>query len=158
MTHQMADTLFLAFCIIGLATAIPVFFIIPSIGRIGEPDCCPPPPIGEPMEHQNQDGTLKPPTSQQSTDLPVEGLEKPTLPMDLRRLTLDEADMRRAVIAYQEEKEPLPEWFLETLNNHAFFFSKFIIEKCPEGKQRSQALGQIEAAVIWAERAGVKNS
>jgi hypothetical protein len=78
--------------------------------------------------------------------------------MQMKRLTLDEADQLRATRAFQEPKEPLPEWFIEALNNHAFFFSKFLIEKCPEGKERSQALGQIQAAALWAREAGVKNS
>ena len=104
-------------------------------------------------EHQNQDGTLKPPTSQQSTDLPVEAL---TQPQEIKRLTLDEADAYRANKAFNEPREPLPEWFLIALNNNALSFSNFIIKHCPEGKERSQALGQVHAALLWAQEAGVR--
>jgi hypothetical protein len=75
----------------------------------------------------------------------------------MRRLTLDESDALRAERAFNNPKEPLPEWFIQALNNHAFQFSAFIIEHCPEGKERSQALGQVHAAVLWVQAAGCKN-
>ena len=49
MIHNLYEGLFCGFCVIGLATSIPIFFMIQSIGRIGESDCCPPPPIEKPM-------------------------------------------------------------------------------------------------------------
>lgn len=104
-------------------------------------------------EHQENDGTLKPPSSQEQTDLPVEGL---TQPAPMVRLTLDQADTLRAERAYTGEPQSLPQWFLSALDNQGFQFSMWIINNCPEGKQRSQALGQIEAAVIWAQRAGIR--
>lgn len=116
-------------------------------------------------EHQENDGTLKPPTSIESTDLPVEGLSKmPNISPDLtecipiQRLTLDQADLLRANRAFNEGRPELPAWFKMGLNNIAFQFSEYIIKNCPEGKERSQALGQVHAAKLWAVEAGIRNS
>ena len=41
MPHNIFEGIFLAFCFIGLATSIPMFFAIKSIGNIGQSDSCP---------------------------------------------------------------------------------------------------------------------
>lgn len=105
-------------------------------------------------EHQQPDGTLTPPSSQEQTDLPVAELSKK--PLEMVRLTMDEADTLRAARTFKDE-ETLPEHLLIALNNHAYAFSEFIINNFQEGRERSQALGQINAVVVWAKWAGQKN-
>ena len=106
-------------------------------------------------DHQHQDGTLKPPSSQEQTDLPVAELSKK--PLEMVRLTMDEADELRARRTFMSDNETLPEHLLIALNNHAYTFSEFIINNFQEGRERSQALGQINAVVVWAKWAGQKN-
>ena len=106
------------------------------------------------MEHTDKDGLLRPPSIQEQTEIPLEGLT----PQPIRRLTLDEADLYRATKAFVDTKQPLPSWFIMGIHNHAYSFSKYIIDNCPEGKERSQALGQVHAAVLWAMESGIKNS
>lgn len=102
------------------------------------------------MEHQETDGTIKPPSISEQTDLPVSGL---TQPAPMRRLTLTEADMLRAEKAFGTYKEPLPVHIVMGLNNLCLQLSEFIIKNSPEGKERSQALGQVHAAKLWAVEA-----
>ena len=106
------------------------------------------------MEHQEQDGTLKPPSSQEQTDLPVAELSKK--PLEMVRLTMDEADVHRALNTFKHSNI-LPLHIETTLNNRAYDFSMWIIENFQEGRERSQALGQINAVVVWAKWAGQKN-
>ena len=106
-------------------------------------------------EHQQPDGTLTPPSSQEQTDLPVAELSKK--PLDLVRLTMDEADELRADRTFGFDGEPIPVHLLIALNTRALEFSRFLINNFQEGRERSQALGQINAVVVWAKWAGAKN-
>ena len=105
-------------------------------------------------EHQQPDGTLTPPSSQEQTYLPVSEISKK--PLEMVRLTMDQADALRAHRTFKDEKQ-LPEHLKIALNTRAYEFSMFLIENFQEGRERSQALGQINAVVVWARWAGQKN-
>ena len=108
---------------------------------------------------QNQDGTLQPPTAFEKTDIPLEGLsqaQQQPQQMPMQILSLDDSDRLRNDRAYKQKKEPLPEWLEESLNNIAHQFVDFLIENFKDGKDRSQAIGQIDAAVLWAKKGGLK--
>lgn len=104
---------------------------------------------------QNEDGTLTPPTSQEKTDLPLEGLNEATKKeMPVRMLTLDEADTLRAERTFKTN--PVRNDFqIDTcacMKNLAYDFSMFLINHCPPSRQRSQALANLEQVVMWAEK------
>lgn len=103
------------------------------------------------MQSQNQDGTFQPPTSQESTDIPAEGLGNPQ-PMEMKRMTLTEADLMRARRTYSplvQTDEMLSK--RKMFNEIALEVAKVIIEVCPEGKERSQALGSLNQVVLWCQ-------
>jgi hypothetical protein len=104
-------------------------------------------------EHQNQDGTLKPPEIREVTDIPLEGLGNQAS-MPIRRMTLDEADEFRAERCFKyhaPKPDQIPRYTL--IRDYGKQFAKLLIEKCPAGKERSQALGNIQQTVMWANAA-----
>ena len=104
------------------------------------------------QEGQNTDGTLTPPTSQESTEVKSEGLANPPQEKqpEMRMLTMDESDTLRSIRAFNfvfpDEIQRTQERMLDEI---CLKVSEVIISHFPAGKERSQALGNLTQVKLW---------
>lgn len=115
----------------------------------------------QPPDGLEPNGMLKPPRPLEDTDVKSEGLAHPELPTqptpqpEMKMMSMDEADTMRASIAFRKKPvEYIQE--LDVLNEMALQLSLSVVKLCPAGKERSQALGNVQQVVLWA-RASIEN-